>query len=103
MADTINPNDLAKNLASLGVPITPILENAGIKTVPIEVLGQLEGFIDNQLQSIKTLLAVVDRLTCLHKELQQYAPDDVRERHQHTVTGLLTSYEDSLDLSSDKV
>lgn len=103
MAESLDPNSLARSLASLGIPITPILKNAGITTVSIDAFGQLEGFVDDQLRSIKKLLLVFDRLTSLHKDLQQYAPRDVRERHQHTVGALLTSFDDSLDLSSDMV
>lgn len=106
MTDASDHNDignLARSLANLGVPIAPILENAGIRTIPIEAFAELEHFGENQLRSIKILLAIVDRLTNLHKELLQHAPNDVRERHQHLIQALLTSYDDSLDVSPDSV
>jgi len=103
MADKLDPKYLAKALAGLGVPVVPILKSAGIASVSIDTVEDLETLIDNQLKSIKSLLELIDRLTQLHNELQQHAPADVQNRHKHLIGTLLTGFDDSLDLSTDEV
>lgn len=103
MKNDVEVGELAKHLVSLGVPISPLLITAGIKSVPTEVLGELEKLVDSQLQSIKVVLDLLDRITTLHQESLSFAPPEVRDRHHRIVTAMLTGFDDSLNLSSEKV
>ncbi len=64
LSDRIDISDvdgIAKGLVELGIPVSPILAEAGITSIPTEVFGGLEELGESQLRTIEFLCAIVDR------------------------------------------
>lgn len=101
--DISDLDGIAKRLVDMGSPVTPILKQAGITSMSTDLFGGMEEMVEDHLRTIGRLCAIVERLTSLHSELLQFAPNSVRSHHQHTVRAMLTALDDRITLSSTKV